>query len=239
MSNIGYRKKGESGPFYHPERDYAYITPELMCGAIDRFAAELDSFPEERQWCEEHKIKKEELAQAVQVLVQAHKDFINATNPVASFDEALTRYKFKDIRLAVRQFLFATFGFIFCAAWFKAVRHVSVVGEESPAQDAMAQFSAVAREFANNCAVPAVPDTDRDVLWLQRDVLLSQVSQLLEENARLQRYILDLTPVLPPPTTWLEKVWRVFRSISTGRTYAKIQNVQRPDAVCHETGKSG
>jgi hypothetical protein len=236
MSDIGYRKKGDTGPFYNPERDYAYIAPELMCGAIDRFAAALDTFPEEQQWCTTHNISKEELAVAAQLFAQAQQDFINAAKPVASFDEALTRYGFKAIRFPVRQFLFATFGLMFCAAWFKAVRTVSMVGEESPAQDGIAQFSATVRAFANQCDVPPVTDTDIDTLWLQRDVLLAQVAKLQEENAVLRQRLRDLTPAAPSPTTWRQRFWNLFRKRGTN---AQVQNVQRSDPVCRKTGAAG
>ena len=42
MSNIGYRPKGDSGPLYNPERDYAYITPTLMRQAIEKLDANDD-----------------------------------------------------------------------------------------------------------------------------------------------------------------------------------------------------
>lgn len=236
MSQIGYRKKGDAGPLYHPDRDYAYITPELMCGAVDRFAEALDNFPEEKAWCDEHGITKEQLAEAVMVFAQAQKDFINAAEPVPSFDAALTRYGFKLLRLPVRQFLFSTFGFIFCAAWFKAVRDVSIIGQESPAQDAMASFSAAAREFANQCGVRTPPDIDADVLWMQRDVLLRQVADLHAENALLRDHVNALTQRLSQPTTLLQKIWSLF--LRKKDVHGQVQDVQGPGPVCHKSGQT-
>lgn len=231
MSNIGYRKKGDNGPLYHPDRDYAYITPELMCGAIDRFVAVFEQFPEEYGWCAEQKITKEELARAALVFARAQKDFINAVDPVNSFDEALARYGFKAIRFPVRQFLFATFGFVFCAAWFKAVRDVSIIGEESPAQDGMASFVAAARKFAQQHNVPDIPNIDAEILWMQRDVLLQQVADLQAENNHLREYAATLTAPPPPSTTWLQRITALFFRKGV---HAKVQDVQRPGTVCHQ-----
>lgn len=210
MSSVGYRKKGEPGPLYHPDRDYAYITPELMCGAIDRFVAAMDNFPEEKGWCDEHGITPEQLSAAAVAFAQAQKDFVNAANPVASFDAALIRHGFKAFRLPVRQFLFATFGFIFCAAWFKAVRDVSIIGEESPVQDGIASFATSAREFANQCGVRNLPDIDPEVLWMQRDVLIRQISDLQAEVGRLQEHIAALTQTPKRSTTWLQRLMTLF-----------------------------
>jgi len=228
MSEIGYRKKGDGGPLYHPDRDYAYITPELMCGAIDRFMTAIDQFPEEKNWCTEHSITQEQLAAAAVALARAQKDFVNSVEPVASFDEALLRYGFKALRLPVRQFLFATFGFIFCAAWFKAVRNVSIVGEESPAQDAIASFAASVRLFANQCDMQTPVNTDAEVLWVQRDVLLQRISDLQNANAELLKKIEDLTPTQPQHTTWLHRLMNVFTKRVTN---AKVQDVQRSRTV--------
>ncbi|NDE17625.1 hypothetical protein EBZ80_22135, partial [bacterium] len=53
MGSIGYRQKGDSGPLYNPERDYAYITPTLMVRAIENldFAARTD---EAADWYVQH-----------------------------------------------------------------------------------------------------------------------------------------------------------------------------------------
>lgn len=233
MSSVGYRKKGEAGPMYHPDRDYAYITPELMCGAIDRFVTAMDNFPEEQAWCTEHGITPEQLSAAAVAFAQAQKDFVNAANPVASFDAALMRHGFKAFRLPVRQFLFATFGFIFCAAWFKAVRDVSIVGEESPAQEGIASFAAAAREFANQCGVSNLPNIDPEVLWMQRDVLIRQVSDLQEEVGRLQEHIVALTQTQKRPTTWRQRLIALFHRKDVN---AQVQDVQGPGTVCREGG---
>lgn len=147
MAEIGYRMKGDSGPLYNPERDYAYITPTLMRQAIERLEANDDA--NRAKWRAEQNITTEEIVAVASALAEAQRDFVNAADPVSSFDVALNRHNFFSFRYVVREYLWAAIGEIFCAAWFTAVREVSIVGQESPAQTDMARFTAAVREFAN------------------------------------------------------------------------------------------
>lgn len=147
MGDIGFRRKGDNTPLYNPERDYAYITPTLMAAAIE--SLEANNTPERKYWRDANSITDAELVKVAEGLALAQRDFVNAVDPVNNFAQALNRHGFYDVRYAVRNYLFATIGEVFCAAWFKAVREVSIVGEPSPAHTDMARFSAVVREFAN------------------------------------------------------------------------------------------
>ncbi len=179
MSGIGYRQKGDTGPLYHPERDYAYITPTLLRIAIERL--DTDDEPEKVAWKQEQKITPEEIARVAEALADAQRDFVNAADPVSSFEAALTRHGFSDCRFVVRQYLFAVLGEVCCAAWFQAVREVSILGEESPAQTDMARFTASVREFVNQRR-SAVYDTAflTENLRMRNDVLRSREKMLLE-----------------------------------------------------------
>lgn len=146
MADIGYRRKGDSSPMYNPERDYAYITPTLMRQAIEKLDSGDDV--DRSRWRAEQNITDQEVVDISVALAEAQRDFVNAADPVASFEAALNRRNFFNFRYCVRQYLWATIGEIFCAAWFVAVREVSVVGEDSPAQVDMARFTAAVREFA-------------------------------------------------------------------------------------------
>jgi hypothetical protein len=146
MADIGYRRKGDSTPMYNPERDYAYITPTLMRQAIETLDANNDA--DRARWRAEQNITDQEVVDIAVALAEAQRDFINAADPVASFDAALNRRNFFNFRYGVRQYLWAAIGEVFCAAWFLAVREVSVVGEDSPTQVDMARFTAAVREFA-------------------------------------------------------------------------------------------
>ena len=159
MGDIGYRRKGDNTPLYHPERDYAYITPTLMRIAIETLDA--NEPPERATWRREHGITVGEVAQIAEALAKAQSDFVNAVDPVSNFQDALERHGFFTFSYDTRQYLFAAIGEVFCAAWFKAVRDVSVIGEESPAAADMAKFSASVREFVSKAGLPT-----RDVQYI-------------------------------------------------------------------------
>jgi hypothetical protein len=82
----------------------------------------------------------------------------------------------------LRQLLFAAIGEVCCAAWFLAVREVSVVGEESPAQSNMARFVSTVREFATRHGAPKYDaDFAADHLRMRNDVLQTRLNLLYKE----------------------------------------------------------
>lgn len=198
---IGYRPKGESGPLYNPERDYAYITPTLMCSAIAR----LENLSEEaRAFMVEHAITTEELTKAAEALARAQRDFVNAADPVSSFEHALARRDFMDIRYPVRQLLFSTIGEVFCAAWFTAVREVTKVNEDSPAARGMADFIAAVQVFAGNGS-PVEPLRETNAhLQLRNDVLQARLNTLY---AKLQEAEAKLAAAQPTATVNTNRAW--------------------------------
>lgn len=179
MSGIGFRPKGVSSPMYNPERDYAYITPTLMRAAIEN----LDSDDVEiRAWRAEHGISDTAIAAAATALAEAQRDFVNATDPVASFDLALARRNFASLPFSTRQFLFASVGYVFCAAWFQAVREVSIVCEESPAAGDMAKFAASVAAFAQKSIHEPIPCEETvETLKFKNDVFAARVATLLAQ----------------------------------------------------------
>ena len=206
--SIGYRPKGGDGQLYHPDRDYAYITPTLMRTAIERLDAQ--DLPEElKQWKHEHKITETEIVAAAEALARAQRDFINAADPVDSLEQALIRRDFYDLRFPVRQFLFATLGEIFCAAWFVAVRDVSQVGVASPAAADMAAFAASVHKFATN-VLPGKNCADLQTLQLRNDLLQTRFNLLLEAHNKLKQELHEAVtpaptpPPLPPLSTWVK-----------------------------------
>jgi hypothetical protein len=181
MSVIGYRKKGENGPLYNPERDYAYITPTLMRLAIENLDA-----PELKAAREADNITEHEIVRVAEALAAAQQDFVNSSDPVRSFDDALRRHGFYNFRDAVRRFLFASIGEVFCAAWFTAVREVSVVGEESPAGEDMARFSATVREFAARHGMqPYVAEHMAEHMKMWNNVLQTRINELGQQVQKL------------------------------------------------------
>ena len=216
MSAIGYRPKGDSGPLYNPERDYAYITPTLMRMAIE--ALEANDNADRVQWREDRQITTEEINAAVTALASAQRDFVNAAEPVASFEQALARHEFDKVRYAVRQYIFAVIGEVMCGAWFTAVREVSIVGAESPTQTDMARFCAAVRAFVNkNTGTTYDANAVVDTMRMQIDVERTQVKMLLSDlKLRLQelgecRNELNKYKEASKPQSFVSRVLGFFR----------------------------
>lgn len=204
MSSIGYRPKGESSPLYSPERDYAYITPTLMCAAIENL--ETDD-PEIAAWRAQHNISSEIVTALAQALAAAQRDFVNAADPVSNFEQALDRRGFNELPFAARQFLFASVGYVFCAAWFRAVREVSIVNEDSPASPDMARFAAIVRAFAKRAGAATIDTAAHtESLQFRLDVLNSRIANLLERYhaaaAEIQTLKTQLAEASAPNSFW-------------------------------------
>lgn len=182
MSSIGYRQKGQDGALYNPERDFAYITPTLMARAVSNMECAYGSDAEVRSWCDASNISKSDMAKIAEALALAQRDFVNSADPVSSFEQALRRRNFFDFPYQLRQYLFAAIGESLCAAWFVAVREVSTVGEESPAQNNMARFAATVNDFVAraNCNDPAV-STAAEILRYRNDVLQTRLNVVYNE----------------------------------------------------------
>lgn len=210
MSDIGFKPKGSDGPMYNPERDYAYITPSLMRQAIENLD-DVDNLVIS-EWRVRHNITNDEVIGMVDAFAKAQRDFVNASDPVNSFEQALARHGFLDFRPAVRSLLFFSVGEVFCAAWFKAVREVSVVGEESPAQNDMARFSAAVREFASRKGRSLYNhDFLAEVMQMQNTVLQTRINLLGQELKAAQEELLKFkAAALVKPKPQKRSIWSFF-----------------------------
>lgn len=207
MSSIGYRQKGDNGPLYNPERDYAYVTPTLMVRAIEN----LDPAARTREacaWYEEHNISQDEIVKIAEALAAAQRDFVNGADPVRTFEQALNRRDFFAFRYPVRLALFAAIGEVFCAAWFKGVREVSVIGEESPAAAGMARFAATVVEFAARNGTPTYnANFMAEHLKMANDVLQTRLNVVYKELQDTQAKLNECSTALaeakqPKPARW-------------------------------------
>ena len=213
MADIGYRRKGDGTPLYNPERDYAYITPTLMRLAIEKLEAHE---PNERaEWRLAHNVRQPEIIAITEALAKAQNDFVNAADPVKSFEAALERHGFFDFNYEIRQYLFSTIGEVFCAAWFKAIREVSVVNEESPAAVDMARFTAEVRKFAASADLP-VSDINyiADYRASQVRVLQGRLNDAIEEASKYKSAYYDVLDQFnklkkspEPKPNILSKIW--------------------------------
>lgn len=181
MTVTGFRPQGSNGPKYNPERDFAYITGTLLKAAIENLDIKALT-TEQKHWYEQNNITEAEIIAVVDALSKAQNDFVKAYDPVSSFDAALRRHRFYEVRYPVRQFLFAAIGEVMCGAWFTAVREVSNVGFESPAQNDMARFASATRDFCRHLGALTLDEqVTLDVLRFQNDVLQTQISMLLQQ----------------------------------------------------------
>jgi hypothetical protein len=189
MSVTGFRPQGTNGPKYNPERDFAYITGTLLKAAIENLDPKALT-TEQRHWYEQNNVTDAEIVAVVDALSKAQNDFVKAYDPVSSLEDALRRHRFYDVRYLVRQILFAAIGEMLCSAWFKAVREVSNVGMESPAQGDMSRFASAARDFCRRLGAPTLDENvTLDVLRFQNDVLQTQVSMLLQQLTTAPRVV--------------------------------------------------
>lgn len=218
MSDIGYRKKGDTGPLYSPERDYAYITPTLMVTAIENMDSQAAG-PEALAWRSSCGVTAEDVVKVAEAVADAQREFVNAADPVHSLEQALARHGFYDLRYPVRQLLFAAVGEVFLGAWFKAVREVSLVGEESPASTDMARFSATVREFVRREGGLTYNADHRaehlkfytDVLQGRINVLYKEVQRLTSELTAAKNEISALTAAKPARQSALARISALFK----------------------------
>lgn len=214
MGAIGYRQKGDSGPLYNPERDYAYITPTLMTRAIENLDVAALS-PEAAEWYKAHNIKDADVVKIAGALAEAQRDFVNAADPVSNFEQALARRNFVEFSYALRQALFAAIGEVCCAAWFLAVREVSVVGEESPAQANMARFVSAVKVFAGRAGAPTYDaDFAADHLRMRNDVLQTRLQFLYKElEAAREKLAAAQKSVTPEPAARVKPLWQRIKAV--------------------------
>lgn len=192
---IGFKIKDAPGPHYHPERDFAYITPTFMRQAIENMSAPPN--PEYEDWKKASGVTEAEIVLAAEALADAQNDFVNAADPVSSLHQALHRRKFFDLPLPVRLYMLAMIGEVMVGAWFKAVREVTQVGEESPAQNEMCRFSSTVREFAAAKGAPVIDVNATAETVLARHIVLrgryeelrKSLSESLDTVARLTRQL--------------------------------------------------
>ncbi len=178
--SIGYKHRGSDGPLYHPERDFAYITPTLMKQAVENMSAPPN--PDIETWKQQNNITEAEIVTAAEALADAQRDFVNAADPVSSLQQALHRYGYFDLRMPVRLLLEAMIGQVMVGAWFKAVREITQVNEESPVQNEMCRFSASVREFAAQAGAPNIDgNVTAEVVLMRDDVMRARMKTAYEE----------------------------------------------------------
>jgi len=218
MGSIGYRQKGDNGPLYNPERDYAYITPTLMVRAIENLDPAART-GDAANWYEEHNISQDEIVKIAEALAAAQRDFVNGADPVSSFEQALNRREFFAFRYPVRLALFAAIGEVFCAAWFKGVREVSVIGEESPVAGNMARFASAVIEFAARNGAPTYnANFMAEHLKMMNDVLQTRLNVVYKELQDTQAKLSECSTALATAKQTKPSLWQRFVAWSSKET---------------------
>jgi hypothetical protein len=174
---------------------------------------------DELAWRQANNITAEEVVKVAEAVADAQRDFVNAADPVKSLTQALARRGFYDLRFPVRQLLFASIGEVFLGAWFKAVREVSCVGEESPATADMARFAATVREFVRrHGGLSYDANHMAEHMRLYSDVLQSRINELYKEVQRLtaelrtaQKEVANLTAQQPAAKSIIERITGLFK----------------------------
>jgi hypothetical protein len=97
-----------------------------------------------------------------------------------------------------------------------AVREVSVVGEESPAQTNMARFSSTVKEFAVRHGAPKYDaDFAADHLRMRNDVLQTRLNLLYKELAttREQLAVAQELQAAPVAVAQVKTLWQRIREV--------------------------
>lgn len=211
---IGFKPKDAAGPVYHPERDFAYITPTLIRQAIENMSAPPN--PEFEEWKKVNSVSEAEITLAAGALADAQNDFVSAADRVESLHQALQRRKYFELPLPVRLFLQAMIGEVMIGAWFTAVREVTSVGADSPAQNEMCRFSSVVREFAAARGAPTINAVSTAETVLARhavlrdryEVLVGEMRGLIAQLDRANKRADEAENKLALIPAWLTKLFK-------------------------------
>lgn len=191
MTVTGMRPRGSNGAPYHPERDIAMIGPTLMVAAMDCLQLNQLS-PELRAYADEHGITQELLFEAAGKFAESQANYVSVDDDtrVETAAEAMTNSGFLLLPLPVRLFLFSAVGQMLSGAWFKAVRDVTYMNEDSPAIDQISKLVAVGRSLAGIPAIAELPpETERAAF------LVKMRQQLANRTAKVEELTQELTQV--------------------------------------------
>ncbi|NDD53098.1 hypothetical protein EBZ39_04325 [bacterium] len=134
-------------------------------------------------------------------------------------EQALNRRDFFAFRYPVRLALFASIGEVFCAAWFKGVREVSVIGEESPAAAGMARFAATVVEFASRNGTPTYNvNFMAEHLKMMNDVLQTRLNVVYKELQTANEKLSECKQALAESEKKRPSLWRRFVNWSNTQT---------------------
>ncbi len=140
-TGINMRPQGQpDAPGYSPQRDLAYVYPELMRTAF-RLLDDCNWTPLFRMRMEQAGITENDLAIGVELFVKSLDLFLRDP-AIKSPVDAYKATGFSEVFLIVQQVMFETFGRVLTGGWFTAVRDVTLRGKMSDAAELTAAMHA-------------------------------------------------------------------------------------------------
>lgn len=140
-AGINMRPQGQpDAPGYSPQRDLAYVYPELMRTAF-RLLDDCNWTPVFRMRMEQAGITENDLAIGVELFVKSLDLFLRDP-AIKSPVDAYKATGFSEVFLIVQQVMFETFGTVLTGGWFTAVRDVTLRGKMSDAAELTAAMHA-------------------------------------------------------------------------------------------------
>lgn len=127
-------------PGYSPQRDLAYVYPELMRTAF-RLLDDCNWTPDLRIRMEQTETTEEDLSIGVERFVKALDLFLREP-AIKSPVDAYKATGFDAVSRVVQQVMFETFGAVLTGGWFTAVRDVTLRGKMSDAAELTAAMQA-------------------------------------------------------------------------------------------------
>lgn len=127
-------------PGYSPQRDLAYVYPELMRTAF-RLLDECNWTPDLRIRMEQSETTEDDLSVGVERFVKALDLFLRDP-AIKSPVDAYKATGFDGVSRVVQQVMFETFGAVLTGGWFTAVRDVTLRGKMSDAAELTAAMQA-------------------------------------------------------------------------------------------------
>lgn len=140
-TGINMRPQGQpDAPGYSPQRDLAYVYPELMRTSF-RLLDDCNWTPTFRMRMEQAGITENDLAIGVELFVKSLDLFLRDPAIKTPVD-AYKATGFNAVFYVVQQVMFETFGMVLTGGWFTAVRDVTLRGKMSDAAELTAAMHA-------------------------------------------------------------------------------------------------
>lgn len=185
-SGMNMRPQGQpDAPGYSPQRDLAYVYPELMRTAF-RLLDDCNWTPDLRIRMEQTETTEEDLSIGVERFVKALDLFLRDPS-IKSPVDAYKATGFDAVSRVVQQVMFETFGAVLTGGWFTAVRDVTLRGRVSDAAELTAAMQAAGMLVAASLYSAATGDDASHLLNYGRyDATRGTVEAIAMRDAALK-----------------------------------------------------